>query len=111
MVLLNSEKGSILFVMEPTYIIWGVGVVLVIVGELWAVFNKADGDTITETLFRHPVSLSAMGALIMWCAWHFFVAQGNPGWYDLIFLIAGAGIGIVVWYFNRREKGKRKRLE
>ncbi|HHH29052.1 MAG TPA: hypothetical protein ENK57_12010 [Polyangiaceae bacterium] len=94
--------------MRAPEIIWGLGVVLVVVGELWAVATLAKGDTITEHVFRNPFLLSLMSALLVWAAWHFFAAQGRARLYDMIAVVAGALLGVAVW-FARRDQARKDR--
>ena len=92
--------------MKPQEILWALGLTLALIGELWGVFSRPEGDTITEWTFRSPISLALMCALICWAAWHFIFAQGAAKWIDLVFVVGGALIGVVVWVFNRPKKDK-----
>lgn len=90
--------------MTPQEIIWIIGVGIVLAGEIWAIFSKKRGDTITENTFKHPVSMGLMGALLVWAIYHFFIAQGRSDWWDFLPIGIGAAVGVIVWYFNGKYR-------
>ena len=95
--------------MKPPEILWSVGAVLVLVGELWAVATRERGDTITEHVLQNPVYLATMGALIVWAGWHFFFAQGKARVVDLAVVVAGLIVGALVWLANAKRPRQDER--
>lgn len=86
--------------------LWGVGALVVLLGEMIAVLNDASGDTITETFKSRWWTRGLMGGLIVWSAWHFFTDEG--GLIDLLFVAVGFLLGTAAYYLKlRRADGKR----
>ena len=90
--------------MRPPEILWAIGIALAVTGELWGVFSRAEGDTITEWTFRHPLSLMVMTSLVFWAVWHFVFAQGRARWWDLLVVAVGMLAGLLAWIFNRPKQ-------
>ena len=85
--------------MAIAVVLWALGAVAVLVGEAWALYSRADGDTITETFKSHWLSHGIMMGLVTWAVWHFGTPYG--GAVDFIPLTIGVVAGIVS---NRWQK-------
>ena len=76
--------------------LWASGLMIALIGELGAVFSEPLGDTITEQTFNaHPIAMVLMGAFILWSAYHFLIAKGEPTWIDLVPVVIGGVVGFL----------------
>ena len=78
--------------------------ITLLVTELRAVFNKTEGDTITEYVKSNPLSHGLMMALLVWGVFHFAVSTGTGAALNIGIAAAGFVAGIVAWAVSPARK-------